>query len=62
MAKRDALLRLNRTLLARRADLCKTLADELANLRELETTDSIGDSADRWHLKPSFPNNERERW
>ncbi len=46
MARRDALLRLHKTLLGRRADLCKKLAGELADLRNLKTTDPTGDSAD----------------
>lgn len=46
MARRDALLRLRKTLLARRDSLCQTLTDELANLHDLNTTDSTGDSAD----------------
>jgi DnaK suppressor protein len=44
MARRDALLRLHKTLVARGAALRKTLAGELADLR-LKTTDT-GDSAD----------------
>jgi len=46
MARRDALLRLHKTLLARRADLRGKLAGELADLREFRTADSAGDSAD----------------
>jgi DnaK suppressor protein len=46
MARRDALLRLHKSLLARRNDLRKKLAGELANLREFKAVDSIGDSAD----------------
>src|ERR1700676_4366281 len=46
MARRDALLRLHKTLLARRADLRGKLAGELANLREFRAADSAGDSAD----------------
>jgi len=45
MARRDALLRLHKTLMARGAALRKTLAGELADLR-LKSTDS-GDSADQ---------------
>jgi|SRR6516164_2384491 DnaK suppressor protein len=44
MARRDALLRLHKTLLSRGNALRKTLAGELADLR-LKTTDT-GDSAD----------------
>src|SRR6266404_440709 len=44
MARRDALLRLHKTLLARGTALRKALAGELADLR-LKTTDT-GDSAD----------------
>jgi DnaK suppressor protein len=46
MARRDALLRLHKTLLTRRADLRKKLAGELANLRNFHAADSTGDSAD----------------
>jgi DnaK suppressor protein len=46
MARRDALLRLHKTLLARSAYLRKKLADELANLRNCNGGDSTGDSAD----------------
>jgi DnaK suppressor protein len=45
MARRDALLRLHKTLLARRAALRKALAGELADLRKLGAT-KTGDSAD----------------
>lgn len=45
MARRDALLRLNNTLLARRAAIRKKLAGELASLREFRS-DETGDSAD----------------
>src|SRR6516164_5663475 len=44
MARRDALLRLHKTLLSRGNALRKTLAGELADLRL--KTDSTGDSAD----------------
>jgi DnaK suppressor protein len=44
MARRDALLRLHKTLLARRAALRKALAGELADLRTFKT--DTGDSAD----------------
>jgi DnaK suppressor protein len=46
MARRDALLRLHKTLLARREHLRAKLAGELANLREFRAADSAGDSAD----------------
>ena len=45
MARRDALLRLHKSLLARRSDLLKKLAGEWANLRGFGT-DSTGDTAD----------------
>jgi DnaK suppressor protein len=45
MARRDALLRLHKSLLARRADLLKKLAGEWANLQGFGT-DSTGDAAD----------------
>src|SRR5438874_8733662 len=45
MARRDALLRLHKTLLARRSALRKALAGELADLRQL-SADATGDSAD----------------
>ena len=44
MARRDALLRLHKTLLARRAALRKALAGELADLRNSKS--DSGDSAD----------------
>ena len=46
MARRDALLRLHKSLLARRAYLRKKLAGELANLRDFRSADATGDSAD----------------
>jgi DnaK suppressor protein len=46
MPRRDALLRLHETLLARRAYQRKKLAAELANLRDFKAADSTGDSAD----------------
>jgi|SRR6516164_1300548 DnaK suppressor protein len=46
MARSDALLRLHKTLLARRTDLRRKLAGELDNLRNLKTADATGDSAD----------------
>jgi DnaK suppressor protein len=46
MARRDALLRLHKTLLARRGHLRAKLSGELSNLREFRAADSAGDSAD----------------
>jgi DnaK suppressor protein len=46
MARRDALLRLHKSLLGRRSDLRKKLQGELADLRNFKTADSTGDSAD----------------
>jgi DnaK suppressor protein len=45
MAREDALLRLHKSLLARRDHLRKKLTEELANLRDM-AADSTGDSAD----------------
>jgi DnaK suppressor protein len=46
MARRDAILRLHKSLLSRRSDIRKKLADELDGLRNLKGTDATGDSAD----------------
>ena len=46
MARRDALLRLHKSLVGRRADLNKKLAEDLNNLRNHINTDSPGDAAD----------------
>jgi DnaK suppressor protein len=46
MARSDALLRLRKTLLARRAELGKRLAVESNNLHNFDALNSIGDSAD----------------
>jgi DnaK suppressor protein len=46
MARRDALLRLHKSLLSRRASIRKKLADELDGLRNLKGADATGDSAD----------------
>lgn len=46
MPQRDALLRLHKTLQARRAHLCEKLVEDLASLRDLKAVDATGDSAD----------------
>lgn len=46
MARRDALLRLHKSLLARRTDIRKKLAEELHNLSNFKASSSTGDSAD----------------
>ena len=46
MARRDALLRLHKSLVARGAALRKALAGELEDLRKFSGTASTGDSAD----------------
>jgi len=46
MARRDALLRLHKSLLGRREDLRRKLAGELAHLRDFKAADKTGDSAD----------------
>ena len=46
MARRDALLRLHKSLMSRRSDIRKKLADELDGLRNLKGADATGDSAD----------------
>jgi DnaK suppressor protein len=46
MARRDALLRLHKSLVARRTDLLKKLSDNLNNLRNVQKGDSGGDAAD----------------
>ena len=46
MARRDALLRLHKSLLARREHLRKKLAGELADLRDFKSPDKTGDSVD----------------
>jgi DnaK suppressor protein len=46
MARREALLRLHQTLLARREHLRKKLAGELADLRDFKSADTTGDSVD----------------
>lgn len=46
MARREALLRLHKSLLSRRADILKKLADELDSLRNMHDGDATGDAAD----------------
>jgi DnaK suppressor protein len=46
MAQGDALLRLQKTLLARKEELRKLLADELASLHDFKAVDATGDIAD----------------
>jgi DnaK suppressor protein len=46
MARRDALLRLHKSLLSRRTDIRKKLSDELDGLRNLKGADATGDAAD----------------
>jgi DnaK suppressor protein len=46
MARQDALLRLHKTLTARRLQLRALLAGELSNLRDFEAGGAVGDSAD----------------
>ena len=46
MARRDALLRLHKSLMARRAELRKRLGGELEDLRNFKAADATGDSAD----------------
>lgn len=46
MPRREALLRLHRSLLASRTDLREKLAGDLAGLRDFKTADSAGDAAD----------------
>jgi DnaK suppressor protein len=46
MARRDALLRMHKSLVARRSELRKRLGGELEDLRNLKATDPTGDSAD----------------
>jgi DnaK suppressor protein len=46
MARRDALLRLHKSLLSRRTDIRKKLSDELDGLRNLKGADATGDTAD----------------
>ena len=46
MARRDALLRLHKTLTSRRSDIRKKLTDELDGLRNLTGSDATGDAAD----------------
>src|SRR5437870_7518143 len=46
MARRDALMRLHKSLVTRRSDLRNKLADELSNMRNFKSADNTGDSAD----------------
>jgi DnaK suppressor protein len=46
MARNDALLRLHKTLVGRRAELRKRIGGALHDLRTYKTSDSTGDSAD----------------
>ena len=46
MARRDALLRLHKSLVARRGELRKRLGGELSDLRNVKAVDPTGDSAD----------------
>src|SRR5947209_16289421 len=46
MARRDALLRLHKSLVARRTELRKRLGGELKDLRNFKAGDPTGDSAD----------------
>jgi DnaK suppressor protein len=46
MARNEALLRLHKTLAARRADILKKLSDDLDSLRNGRTSDATGDAAD----------------
>lgn len=46
MARRDALLRLHKSLMARRAELNRRLGGDLEDLRNVKGADSTGDSAD----------------
>jgi RNA polymerase-binding transcription factor len=46
MPRQNAFLRLRKALQVRRANLDKTLAAEVKNLRDLEVADATGDSAD----------------
>jgi DnaK suppressor protein len=47
MTRQTALLKLHKSLRTRREDLCKKLARELANLRDLKAWNTPGDSGDR---------------
>src|SRR4051812_43332495 len=47
MARSDALLRLNKALMARRDELRKRLGGELKDLRNFQSNDPTGDSADQ---------------
>src|SRR5512145_3032174 len=47
MARRDALLRLHKSLVARRDELRKRLGGELKDLRKAQARESTGDTADQ---------------
>lgn len=47
MSRRDALLRLNKSLMARRDELRKRIGGELKDLRNYQAGDASGDSADQ---------------
>jgi len=46
MARQEALLRLHKTLLARRDEILKKLRDDMDNLRNFKNADAVGDTAD----------------
>jgi DnaK suppressor protein len=46
MARRDALLRLRKTLQERRKDIRRKLTEDLDSLRNLKDSDTLGDAAD----------------
>ena len=46
MARNEALIRLHKTLMARRTDIVKRLRDDLDHLRESDNGDASGDPAD----------------
>ena len=46
MARHDALLKLHKTLVARRSDIMRKLKDDIEDLRKYKMSESTGDSAD----------------
>ncbi len=46
MARREALLRLHKSLTSRRTEILKKLSDEMDNLRNFKSGDATGDAAD----------------